>query len=227
MVHRDPETGRFVSDDSDGYMAPFFYDGDDRGAIDVDATETFTAALQYFIPAADLSTGSDTATVDGEEAIAVDFTEFLDSDEVFVAHSFDLHVQITPNRTATAEHVINCDYALRGDGQLGPVTLGIGSTRSDGIIDVFQEESEDDDIIFQGAITGSGDLADSTNSLAGGADQTHADHSVTFPEAALPAPAFDQDDELYVPARIQVRGSDDQGINVRFAVTARGKTYDL
>lgn len=213
-IVRDPETGQF------------------RRASDVshhkhvDEREAFSGVLQTNIPAADLTTGNDQVTVDGDEAEIIDFTDLIESDEVFVAHRVELNVAVRPQRTATAEHAIRMDYQLRsGDSGLDPDRAGSG-TQEIGIADVTQDQSDDDDVIFNGGLQGSGDFADSSAGVGAGGDQRHVQHVIDYPPLDLPGPGFDGDDELYVPHALDILGSDDQGAEVFFAATMHGQTYE-
>lgn len=214
MVHRDPDTGKFVADH------------DDRGAVDLDATEVFTGKLLWQIPAADVTAGSDTQELSGEAAQILDFTDYLGSDEVFVTHAVNMEVQLSAGQTATAEHVIETDYHLRSQGNVEEV-IGVTPQEEEGIVDVANVDADDDDIIFNGFVAGGGDFADSATGLAGGGNLNHVSHDMNYVDADLPGPAFDQDDELYVPQQILVTGSDDQSARGIFTVTVYGATYDL
>lgn len=213
-IVRDPETGQFRRASDVGHHKH------------VDEREVFSGVLQTNIPPADLTTGNDQVSVTGDEAEIIDFTEYLDSDEVFVAHRVELNVAVRPQRTATAEHAIRADYQLRsGDSALDPDRAGSG-TQETGIADVTQDDSDDDDVIFSGGFQGSGDFADSSTSLAAGADQSQIQHVINYPAIDLPGPGFDGDDEVYIPHALDILGSDDQGAEVFFATVMHGQTYD-
>lgn len=211
-IVRDPETGKFKNMDE---------------SVDVDSREVFTGRIRAQIAAADLTTGTDFVQIGGSDTEVIDFTPYLDSDEVFVVHRAEMTVVLDPARTATAEHVYNVRYALRGDVGDQPAEVPSQKTGSEGITALFQNDSDEDDVIFAGDITGGGDFADSPSGLAAGGFTEQADHVIQYPELGLPGPSFDEDDELGIPLTMNIKGSDDQAFAVEFAVVLVGQTYDL
>lgn len=213
MVHRDPDTGKFVSDDDDG-----------MDYVDVDGTEVYTGQLSTEVAAADLSTGEDSVTIDGEAAEVIDFTQYLSSDEVFVCHAIELTVTSEPDRTASAEHNFNIQYTARRNSE--PL-LGTGQPdQPSGIGITAATDSAEDDVLLSGLVNGAGDFADSASGVSGGQDAVNQVRSFSWVQNDLPAPAFDQDDEVYIPHYLVIRGSDDQTFGCEFIVTLYGKTYD-
>lgn len=208
-IVRDPNTGRFRRAD---------------GPEDTDEREVITARVISVIPPADLTSGTDVATVTGSDAEIVDFTDLLENDEVFVAHRIAMGVQLAPGETATAEHTYRVRYLLRGD--VGDFLPG-GPVQSVGIVDLQQSQIDDHDVIFAGYVAGAGDHRDTVTGTGGGAMNTRVDHVVEYPGLELPAPGWDRDDELTVPHRIVAGGSDDQAFRVEFTLHMVGTIYDF
>lgn len=215
-IRRDPETGQFVS--------PSRRDGGRRAA-------TFSGFWRGEVVAADITSGTDTVVVDGTDATVLDFTERLDSDEVFEMHHLEAVIAVMPEATATAEHSYKMLYALVSDAiaffdqdSLDTFTTDVTSPFN---VEVSREELDDDSILLLGNFSSAGDFRDTATGTGGGSDNNTGFHSMSWPAMDLPPPAFDQDDELAFPHTVDIVASDDQGINVHAAVTAHGVTMEL
>ena len=214
---RDPETGQFMS-----------VDEDDRGVHDVDEPERVEGVQRLRIPPADLSTGDTDEDNEGQTAEVIDFGDVLGSDEVFLPHIANLEVQIDAGQDATAEHLYRNRYWLRSQPTLGDaLVLNTSFPLASGVLDVATDQSDDDDIIFSGYVVGAGDLRDTATGTAAGGSYTHVQHHRNFLQEQLPLPAYDQDDELYIPSRTRVRGSDDQSFNIHFVASLVGRIVEV
>lgn len=194
---------------------------------DVDETAVFSGSMEYIIAAADITTGKDQFDVTGEAAEIIDFTDYLDADDTFLCNRAEVFVQIAPERTATAEHIAQVEYQVRKESGLELTTLNEGNDiRDTGSVSTDRHHSDEDDIIVVGTVAGNGDFADSAAGLAAGGAMNQAQHVVNYPGAGLPPRQFDEDDEVFIPTRILLDGSDDQGFVLRYAVTLHGTTVD-
>lgn len=212
-VVRDPDSGKFMSV------------GDAAEFDDVDDPDVYSGTLLVSIDAADLTTGTDNFLVTGDVTEVIDWTPYLDADEVFVCHAVEMVAQLVPDRTATAEHHVSVDYELRSASTLA-ADAGNGDVQTQGAVTTFVNDSDESDVLVAGGLSGHGDFADSVNGLAAGAAIAPVTHSVNWPAMALNPPTFDEDDELHIPQSLEVKGSDDQGINVRYDVVCYGRTVD-
>lgn len=208
MVYRDPRTGQFVS-------------GDGGGMGDV-----FSARLSTTIPAADLAGGQQGKEgVTGEEAILVDFTPYLDSDEVFECREVNLGATLSLPTTATTEGSAYVDFALRSDfGEVvpgRPTHYGAGADREDGVADINHGQSEDDAIMALGHLYAENSVVDTVNALGAGSDHSQDRQYVQMDKA------FDQDDEVVIPHYINVDNISDHALVVGFDVRLVGEISEL
>lgn len=210
-VVRDPDTGKFVSVDD-----PDHHHHQER--------ETVSGFMVFDVDPADLSTGVDTFNVEGSDAIVLDFSSELDHDEVFVLDRLETIAQVDPERTATAEHLYDWRYFARvGTGDAPDLEDEV----TVGAVQVQRDQREEDSIIHAGTVVGSGDFADSTNGLGGGADQRSQHHVIEYSGLDSAAPSIDEDDEISLPSVFRVNGSDDQGLRLTTAMTAIGTVVDI
>lgn len=203
MVHRDPDTGKFVSGGS---------------ARDLRADmDTVTGAITYRIPAADNAGGVTEQEVDGEAAELIDFTGVLDDDETFRIRLMSLTVDLSLPTTATAEGYGAAAWQLRTDfGNAAPSRNGIGfnnaPNREDGIADIVVGQMEESDIIDAGILTASPSHSDTVTAVAAGADFAH-EHRYLRPAVDLGSVlTVDEDDELSLPTRLKTENVSDHQI---------------
>lgn len=219
MVYRGPD-GKFRSDD------------DRQGRCD--RHTAFTGYLSSTIPAADLSGGENVDLVDGEESVIIDFGDELDNDEVFVPELLYITAGLHGPTTASAESSLSLGYMLSTDLQnVRPANAwrgtfyGAGETTSQGIVDVAQNDSSDDSVLFAGGMFGSPSHSDSTNGLAAGNDAGHETTRLPLATETGHSVSLDADDELSVPHQIASDNVSDHAVQASFAVHVFGAVYDI
>lgn len=218
MVRRDPQTGKFVSGGGDHSWAE---------------TNQITGAISYTIPAADLSGGTGTTGSTEHHSELVDFTHILDNDEVFLLDAMMVVASFYLPTTATAEGSGAFSYAIGPEsGAVGsvlhtsPFYLG-SADKSDGIVDINQEMKEGENVLHVGQLHGEASLADTTNSLAGGAEYENEREFISFRKDIGAQPAFDADDELYCPMEFSYDNISDHAIGATVKVLLNGRVEEL
>lgn len=214
MPHRDPQTGQFVSDDMEHF----------------DRALSLHGRITYTIPAVDLGGGAEDHTVDGDEAEILDLDNEIDSDETFEVRYVRIESSAGAATTATAEGSMFTQWALRTDSEtLEPASPGgpySGSAnREEGDIDVSVNELGDttaENVIAIGVNHAENSAADSTNGLGLGAMYDHSETVVDYTSAYGGGIQLDANDNLSVPAKIDVNNVSDNAVYAAYTVSVYG-----
>lgn len=207
-IARDPETGRFVSVDSDAT---------------IDRTERLHGAVSVSVPAADATGGDQTQVFDTEDSELIDFSDELDEDEVFHLQAAYVSVAAYASVTATAESTLVATYGISRDTMdAGPLLTRPSHTASapssaidfeQGIIDGSVAQDDDDSLLLTGVLASEPSAADSTNGLGLGAAPANDSRSV-LPWADMGQTwEFDDDDELKLLGELDFEGASDHGVS--------------
>lgn len=219
MPRRDPNTGKFVS----------------GGSVDWDDMDVVTGSLASTIPAADLDGTKSNIATNGEATELVDFSSVLSRGEVFEIHRFELVATLTGPTTATAEGDIQLEWAVVSDLDAGEV--GVGNpfyvsggggprtvSRSDGVVDLYNFQSEEDAVLSMGRLTCAPSMRDTATGTAGGAAEGF-DRVIRYFGGA--GPRFDEDDEIGAPHTYSVNGIDDHSVAASIDFFAEGQIRDV
>lgn len=219
MPRRDPKTGKFVSSD---------------GCVTRNDADTVMADFVSVIPAADLSGGTTTPSdgrVEGEDAEIVNFSNLLDSDEVFEIYRLTLMTSLSLPTTASAEGSAQADYTLTDDltdfvGTTGSF-YGAGPEIQTGIVDIRANQFDDDDWLVNGRLWASPSHSDSAAGLAAGSDAMSQLHEVGYLSEYGGGPRFDEDDEIAITHEITVDNVSDHAVQFTADLLLVGEIFDL
>jgi hypothetical protein len=205
MVHRDPETGRYVSDShSMARLCP--------------SADRYVGSLGYRIPAADLS-GTSEQTVNGEDAEILDFDALVGDDEILEVYAIHLETVLAGPTTATAESAMTATWALRTDyGGIGEIqaaseAFGVNSPDTEeGIVDVIQSQEADDDILASGTHYAEASFRDTSNGTGGGSDSSRERTELQLASDLDSVLHVDIEDEITIPTQIRAQEVDDHAV---------------
>lgn len=212
MPRRDPNTGKFVSGSSVSWTD----------------TTRITAVMHSNIPAADLAGGKVSAPVTGDNAEFVNFSKHLDHDEMFRLLSIDLTAVLALPTTATAESAGEVTYVLSRAGENSiartnsPFFNG-NIHREQGIVDLTASDGETAETLAIGELQASNSLRDTATGTAAGADIDRDRRVIHFGGRG---PAFDRDDEIYVPHEFDVDGISDHAVDASWHALLHGVVED-
>lgn len=215
MVARDPETGKFVSD-GDG---PSWRD-----------TTRLSGIVNYTVPAADLGGGNNRTMVAGDESEIMDFTPFLENDEVFRMRSLEVAVSVGLPTTATQESSALISYQIGPDSDSNqmmnqsPTFYGGGLHEEDYIVDINSSSREVGGTLHIGQAYVEASHSDTVNALGGGGDAENQHHQLHFGDAG---PVYDRDDELYCPTELHYDNISDHAIVASIWFLAHGEVEEL
>lgn len=208
MVYRDPNTGKFVSEDGehDGQM------------------HTMVGRVNYAIPAADLSGGSNQVVLGGSDAELINFSDTLESGETFRPAGLYVTAVARAHTTATAEGAFDATFMVSREGD-APDTLYNSSPfwDSSGIdekqeVDIQRASDSEDSAIYIGQLASEPSAADSTNGLGLGgyndADRRYIPGQFVGD--------LDADDELYAPVDLAVDNISDHGVQLDIVAAIHG-----
>lgn len=221
MVRRDPETGQFVSGAGGG------------GTKAWSETEQVVGAISFTINAADLSGGTGSRSVMGEDCKLVDFGDFLANDEVFIIDSMQVVAAFGLPTTATAESSGTFGYSIlpKGSGahanHSSPFYRGSADRTSDQNVDVNHAWNSGDSAFAVGYLRAEASHSDTTNGLAAGAEYENERYTVNFRTDYGARPAFDQDDELYAPCELSFDNISDHAVDATIKVLVQGEIQEL
>lgn len=220
MVHRDPETGQFVSRSME--------------FVEQSEAKTLVASLSSVIPAADLGGGTGTsAFTDADATEFVDFTPFLENDEVFEAVAMQYEASLYLPTTATAEGSGGFAFAIRDEPRLGAINNGDssfydgGPDFEDGDADIRVRSVERTGTLAVGSMYGENSINDTGSSVALGADYENTNELISFMDSHGYMPAFDRDDELYLPHQISFDNISDHAIGGTVVAALHGRVTEL
>lgn len=197
-MHRDPNTGKFVSGSSDG------------------RPQTFSGTVTATVPAADLSGGTVAQDMDGTGTIAVNMSDFLDSDEVFDLAVLDVASTLSLPTTATAESSAQVEFNVTPDvgertGDSTPSFYGGPVEEEEGFADL--NSNHDDSLVFyRGRLASGASVADTVNGLGAGAAPGNEHDSVNFRTDVGWTPGLDEQDEVAVPFELMADNISDHAI---------------
>lgn len=209
MPHRDPRTGQFVSGSSE--------------------EESITAGLGMNIPAADLSGGNNAQYVDGEEATLVDFTEVLDSDEVFEIHSLMLANAYYAPTTATAEGSALVEWELTPDpngssgAYAGTAFWNSSPDREEGIADMFMSQTDGEETLSVGVMGVIPSLNDTTNGTGAGGDWENERVNLGWEDPI----EMDANDALYLNQHHHFDNISDHAVSMQSRAVLKGRTVEF
>lgn len=201
MVHRDPETGQFVSGPASHSQIERFSD-----------YEFVHVHNEYNIDASDLP-GS--LPVLEENAAVIDLDSVLDRDELADLIMLDVHgIQASIPGTSSAES------SLRASLEIG---VGTGSrmlssqdrddaendSGSSGVLDFAKWSSDSPDVLWFADWNAEASFADSSSGLGGASDAPVLDGRMHFPREFGACPAFDERDEISESFKFSSVGSAD------------------
>lgn len=213
MVRRDPQTGQFVSGGEDA--------ADDR----------LTGSISSTVPAADLSGGTASQAVDGETAEVIDFTQVLDSDEVFEVAALTVEASLSLPTTATAESAAQLNWTVSNDlgasQVINPVHYGNSAMEEQGIADVRAEQWDDDGTLATGHLVAESSVGDSTNGLGAGAENDRERIRIPFWGDYGSGPVFDQNDELTAPHQFYIDNVDDHAVLATIVCHLEGNVTEV
>lgn len=222
MVHRDPETGKFVADEGGGVFE------------EMDRETTISGGLSVNIPAADLGGGNVTETVDGDDGELVNLSNHLDADEVFEARLIIVDTFLGLPTTATAEgsalvsYQVQTDLSSFNNAEQGLFSgfYGGATTLETGIADVRQNDEMDGSIVHTGAMYAESSALDTTNGVGTGSD--HSEDTVVIPAKAQAGRSLlvDEDDEIGVSSRIGIDNVSDHAVTYGFGITMHGGVFE-
>lgn len=199
MVHRDPETGQFVS--SGGHQLAQSYRDYEfkhvRSHYDVDAAD---------LPGA--------FPIEEEAIRTVSLDDCLHRDELADLVMLNIHaLQASVPGTASAENSLEARWELSLDHSSEMVLGTDQDTGTDGgdsgVIDTAFSESDNPDILFFGEWSAEGGYADSTNQLGGGPDAPLIQNQLNYPAEFGVCPRLDDRDEVVESFRFQDQGGAD------------------
>lgn len=214
MAARDPETGQFVS-------------GGAAGGIDWSKLDVAVGGINVNIPAADNTgaTGSDASFGDNVEVI--DFTQFLDSGEVFESLMMRWAGRLWLPTTATAEGtaVMVGGLTLTGDSEstvFGLHQYGAAPQREDGRLNISNHDNVDNDVLHNFTLAATAGFRDTTTGTGGGAEDGYDSAFYDYVSNGVTGPKFDDNDTLYMPFRLAQQEIADHGISMVGKVTIVG-----
>lgn len=223
MVHRDPETGRFVSDSGGGH-----------GDASYGRTRTITGAMHSEIAAADLAGGTTTDTVEAGAALElIDFDEVLvQENEVYEVVMARLLYYVNAHTTATAEGWVGVGWEVTtdqnlGTGELRPPFTGSGSGIAGSNATISQDSRRAEQTFDHGFLNAEPSHSDTTNGLAAGADYNIVDRQIEYRQAFDRGPMFDMDDSWFVPHRYHIDNIDDHAVQFGVACQLEGVVHDV
>lgn len=195
---------------------------------------TFVGRMVSSIAAADLGGGTVFEEVIGSDPTILDFTQHLDSGEIFEAWSVQGRAVLALPTTATAESSAYVQYAISGgtEDRVAPasptVLTGQEDVSNGSKVSISRDWEENDSVVYVGDMAAEASLADTTNGLAGGADhdadEIDAEFADTFDGIG---PQFDSDDELTVPHTFDIRNVSDHDVIFGVALRVTGPVREL
>lgn len=215
MPRRDPQTGKFVAGDS--------FDWHDLHQI--------SGQVLYRIPAADL-TGT---TLTKAEAELVDFSGFLDIDEVFEMVTLQVSIVASASTTSSGEGHVSMDYGISRDNDqwqfqgfgLDPIWAGAAADGENEIVDWVNRSEHHDEVLYTGRAAVDNGESDDVNGVGRGGIYMDDRQLLDFRARYGEGPNFDSDDELYFPAEFHADAVENFGINLECNVSARGIIHEL
>lgn len=212
---RDPNTGKFVA----------------GGDYDWHDLHQLGGQVLYRIPAADLSG----TTLTNAEAELLDFSGFIDNDEVFEMVSLQVSIVASTSTTASGEGHVAMDYAISRDNdhlqQQGfgkdPVWAGAAPDEEQNIVDIRNRSQHHDEILYTGRAAVDNGESDDVNGNGRGGFFMDDRHVIDFRHLYGEGPTFDTDDEIYFPAEFYADAVANFGINLEANVSARGIIHEL
>lgn len=207
MVHRDPETGEFVSADASRF----------------DDVEVVSFAATVGIPAADLdgSTAFTGGVTEGFEGLQiVDYDEVVDRNEELVLITADHSLSVMINSTETADGSVRGGVAISASpARLNVTDRTVLQTDNDLPGSTFDGSSRVDDTIdlvgrpLLAAATGP--FSDGSSGAGGGGAAANDRITVEMPPAEFGR--FHPRDELFLNGAVEVDNIDDAGIHLSVA----------
>lgn len=215
MVHRDPQTGKFVSGPS----------GSGECWADFD---TVISDNVYRIDAADLSGGNQNKAWEGKTPI-VDFGAILEDFDVGELVALQIKSHLSIPTTSTAEAWARAVAQVRSEpGTSSAVGQAlVGSTESDEIVDMLQAQSLDNETYHIETLAATNSHSDTTTNVAAGADIAERETLINFRELAGGGPVFDEDDELYLPVQLETDNISDSKVFYEATVQAIVREWDI
>lgn len=203
MVHRDPETGQFVSGD---------------GQHRYEGIEVATFHADFGIQAADLSGATGFAGGEGDQIEGIrilDFGDFCDRNErlklLHAEHSLTAYINSTQTADGTVRVAAEISASPSASG--GIHTIGTGDVDSSQDLAVGGATTDDTiDVLGKPLIaTGHGPFSDGASGVGGGGSAGEDDAHLHYPES--PVCDFFPRDELFVNANLEVWNVADAGVH--------------
>lgn len=213
MPRRDPKTGKFVSGSGGEYPRDRIF-----------------GSIASTVPAADLAGGTTDANVFGEDSEVIDFSEYLDSDEVFEIAAVTVTATLAMPTTATAEGAAQLNWSVASDLGKGrviaPTHYGGNTMRESETADIRQAQWDDDTVITQGTMTATAGFGDSVNGLGAGSFDGYERERIAFWDEYGSGPIYDADDELSVPHTMYIDNVSDHAVVAEIVVFLEGEVHD-
>lgn len=225
MVHRDPQTGKFVSDDD---------------ATSWSDIKTMEGSLGVSIPAAELGGGTNSENITGDDAVVIDFDNALDNDEVYEVRRMQVTIAGSLPTTATAEGSGYLACGVSRDGNRaeavqqtapfygGPTDYQVTDAAS--TVDVNGTKGlrpDDNETLWAGKVYLANSMNDTANSVAGGADNAEMNEQVAFHDELGAGPVFDANDELYTILELGYDNISDHAVVGHVGVVTQGVVHQL
>lgn len=221
MVHRDPETGKFVSSGDSGHFDSY---RDLRSASGLVSAE---------IPAADLSGGT-TAHDSLEDAnLLLDGDRYLEPNElmelVAVAFTSTLSGPTTASAESSMAAAVQYGFEETFEGVIDTPPAfwaGSGLIENSGVYDVNRGDEDADSALWMERLQATADFGDSTNGLGAGADIDRARRFIPYRRLYGLGPTLSADESLFAPIRIFTDNVSDHAVQVEAAVHAVYKVHE-
>lgn len=194
-----------------------------------DNCKVVTGSLTNTVPAADLSGGTISVQVDGEESEVFDFTQVLDSNEVFEAQVVEVTAGLHMPTTATAEGSAQLEWTARTgygvDRAVKSAFYGNPAQVEDGVADINTLTTDADDVLTSGRLSASAGFGDSVNGLGAGAEHGFDYRRMPFVNEFGGGVHFDSDDELTIPHTVEIDNVSDHAVEAFFEIVMTGPVH--
>lgn len=216
MVHRDPETGKFVSSAAGG--------GDCWEDLTI-----LVGDVTHRVDAADLSGGNQLFGSGAANAPLFDFGDILGEHDVGEIVSMYVKASLYGPTTATAESFIRGHLQLRTEPSEGDVQVGkglSGAHHTEDSIDTKSNGRNEDEILWATSMFGVTNFNDTVNATGGGPGIGESEVNIEFRNIFGGGPVLDDDDEIYAPVAFETDNISDHRVFAELTAVAAVKEWD-